>query len=49
MIFILLDYNKTRKTQKFSALDIVESQSKEMWSVSYVTCADILILVSLTR
>ena len=49
MIFILLDYNKTHKKQKFSALDIVESQSKEMWSVSYVTCADILILVSLTR
>ena len=44
MIFILLDYNKTHKKQKFSALDIVESQSKEMWSVSYVTCADILIL-----
>ena len=40
MIFFLLDYNKIHKKQKFSAFDIVESQSKEMWLVSYVTCID---------
>ena len=28
--------------QKFNVLDIVESQSKEMWLVSYVTCVDII-------
>ena len=45
MIFFLLDYNKIHKIQKFSALDIVELQSKEMWSV---TCVDIIAQVSLT-
>ena len=30
------------KKQKFSALDIVESWSKEMWSIWYVTCVDII-------
>ena len=35
--------------QKFSALTIVESQSKEMWSVSNVTCVDIIAQVSLTQ
>ena len=45
MIFFLLDYNKIHKIQKCSALDIVESQSKEMWSV---TCVDIIAQVSLT-
>ena len=29
------------KNQKFSAFDIVELRSKEMWSVSYVTCINI--------
>ena len=48
MIFFL-DYNKIHKNQKFSALEIVESRSKEMWSVSYVFCVDIIIQVSLTR
>ena len=33
--FFLLDYNKIHKIQTFSALDIVESHSKEMWLVSY--------------
>ena len=34
---------------KKSAFDIVESQSKEMWLVLYVTCVDIIAQVSLTR
>ena len=37
------------KKQKFSAFDIVESQSKEMWSVPYVIYTDIIAQVSLTR
>ena len=37
------------KKQKFSAFDIVESQSKEMWSVPYVIYTDIVAQVSLTR
>ena len=45
----LLDYNKIHKKQKFCARDIVESQRKEMWSVSYVTCVDIIAQVSLAR
>ena len=32
MIFFL-GYNKIAKKQKFSPLDIVESRSKEMWSL----------------
>ena len=35
MIFFLLGYNKTDK--KFSELEIVESSSKEIWSLSYAT------------
>ena len=31
-MFSFLGYNKIDKKQKFSALDIVESQRKEMWS-----------------
>ena len=38
MFFFLLDYNKIHEKQKFGAFDMVESCSKEMWSVSYVTC-----------
>ena len=34
--------------QRFSALDIVESQSKEMWLVSYVTCIEIMREVPVT-
>ena len=45
----LLDYNKVYKKQKFGALNILESQSKEMWSVSYVTGVDIIAQVSLPR
>ena len=37
------------KKQKFSEFDIVESQSKEMWSVPYVIYTDIVAQVSLTR
>ena len=37
------------KKQKFSAFDIVESWSKEMWLVSYVTCIDHIAQVSLSR
>ena len=36
------------KKQKFSAIDIVEYRSKEMWSISYVTFVDIKAQVSLT-
>ena len=39
--WFFLDYNKIHKKQKFSAFDIVESRSKGMRSVSYVTCMDI--------
>ena len=35
------------KKQKFGGLDIVKSQSKGMWSLSYLTCVDI-ILVTIT-
>ena len=45
----LLDHNKIRKNKKFSAFDIVEWPSTEMWSVSYVTCVDIIAQVFLTR
>ena len=34
---LLLDCNEVYKKQKFSALDIVDSRSNELWSVSYVT------------
>ena len=37
----LLDYIKIHKKQKLSALDIIESWSKEMWSISYVSCVNI--------
>ena len=37
------------KKQKVSAFDIVESWSKEMWSISYVTCIDIVAQVLLTQ
>ena len=40
---------KIHKKQKSSAIDIVEPQSKEMWSVSYVTFIDLIAQVSLTR
>ena len=46
--FFLLDYNKIHKKLKFSAFDIVELRSKEMWLVSYVTCIDLMAQVSLT-
>ena len=42
LIIFLLDSKKIHKKQKFNVLDIVESQSKEMWLVSYVTCVDII-------
>lgn len=32
----LLGYNKIAKKQRFSVLDINESRSKKMWSLSYV-------------
>ena len=48
MIFFFLDYNKIHKKQTFGALDIIESQSKKIWLVSYVTCVDIIAQVSLT-
>lgn len=42
MVF-LLGYNKIAKKQSFSAVDIVESRSKEMRSLSYVTEVDIIL------
>ena len=41
MIFFFWITIKYIKNQKFSAFDIVELRSKEMWSVSYVTCINI--------
>ena len=41
MIFFFWITIKYIKNQKFSAFDIVELWSKEMWSVSYVTCINI--------
>ena len=38
----LLGYSKIDKKQKFGALGIVESHSKELWSLSYVTYVDII-------
>ena len=48
MIFFFSDYDKIHKKQKFSALGIAESQSKEMWLISYLTSVDITAQVSLT-
>ena len=48
MIFILLDFIKVHKKQKFSALDNVESRSKEIFSVSYVTSFEMIVRVSLS-
>ena len=51
MIFffqITIKYKKIKNKKKISALDIVESQNKKMWSVTYVTCVDIIAQVSLT-
>ena len=45
----LLDCNKIHKKQKFSANDIAESGSKEIWLVSYVPCVDTIAQVSLTQ
>ena len=33
-MIIFLGYNEIDKKQKFSALDIVEPRTKEMWSLS---------------
>lgn len=33
----ILGYNKIDGKQKFSVLDIIESQTKEIWLLSYVT------------
>ena len=46
MIF-LLDHIQQHQIQKFCVLDIVESRSKEMSGVSYITCVDIIAQVSL--
>ena len=37
------------QTQENRAFDIAESHCKEMWSVLYVTCVDIIAQVSLNR
>ena len=47
MIFFFI-LRKNQK-QKISAIDIIESQNKEWWSVSYATCVDIMVQVSLTQ
>ena len=49
MIFFFLDYIKIHKKQTFSAFDVVESWSKEMWLVSYVHCIDKIAQVPLTQ
>ena len=49
ILYIFFDLNKTHKKQKFSALEIVEWQSTEVWSVSCVTCVNTITQVSLTR
>ena len=50
LISFFLDYNKIdKKKQNFSEFDIVESQSKEMWLVSYVAYIYITAEVSLTQ
>ena len=45
----LLDYH-IKYIKKHNALDIVDQQSRStgMWSISYVTCVDIIAKVSLT-
>ena len=47
----LLDFNnisiKNKNLEQLMLLN--ESQNKEWWSVSYITCADIMAQVSLTR
>ena len=47
MIFFFI-LRKNQK-QKISAIDIIESQNKEWWSVSYATCVDIMVQVSLSQ
>ena len=47
MIFFFI-LRKNQK-QKISAIGIIESQNKEWWSVSYATCVDIMVQVSLTQ
>ena len=47
MIFFFI-LRKNQK-QKISATGIIESQNKEWWSVSYATCVDIMVQVSLTQ
>ena len=47
MIFFFI-LRKNQK-QKISAIDIIESQNKDWWSVSYATCVDIMVQVSLTQ
>ena len=37
-LFILLDYNEIHKKQKLSAFT-----NAEIWSVSHVTCVDIIV------
>ena len=48
MIFFFQITIKYIKKKKDSAYDIVESQSNEMWLVSYVICIDIIAQVPLT-
>ena len=48
IFFFFSDYDKIHKKQKFSALGIAESQSKEMWLISYAICVDRVAQVSLT-
>ena len=49
MIFFFYITIRYIKKLKISVFDIVDSRSKEMWSVSYVTCNDLIAKVSLTR
>ena len=49
MVFVFLDCNKIHKKQKFSASDMVELWSKEMWLTSYLTYIDHIAQVYLSR
>ena len=48
MVFFLQITLKYIKKKKILAIDIAESRNRGMWSISYVTCIDIIAQVSLT-
>ena len=40
LLLFILGYNNIGKKQKFRALNIAESRSKNMWLLVYVTCVE---------